>query len=329
MIATRHIADLAVSPLGLGCMNLSHGYGAAPPEADAARLLLEALDRGVTLFDTAALYGFGSNENLLGKVLRPHRKRFVLASKCGLHGVDGKRELDGRPKTIKASCDASLQRLSTDHIDLFYLHRLDRAVPIEDSVGAMSDLVRAGKVRYLGLSEMSAATLRRAHAVHPISAMQTEYSLWTRNPEIAVLQACRAIGAAFVAFSPLARAYLTGTLTDLAGIGPKDIRSGMPRFEPDAYAQNLALLAGYRALADEVGCTPAQLALAWLLARGAHVIPIPGTTNLAHLRENLGALDVRLSADLASRVDALINQSTVTGPRYNAVTQTEIDTEEF
>ena len=326
---TRRIGPLEVSALGLGCMNLSHAYGTPPPPEDAAALLLEALDRGVTFFDTAALYGFGANETLVGQVLSPHRSRFVLASKCGLHGVDGKRVIDGRPATIRASCDASLQRLKTDHIDLFYLHRWDKTVPIEDSVGAMSDLVRAGKVRLLGLSEVSAATLMKAHAVHPIAAVQTEYSLWTREPEIAVLDACRAIGSAFVAFSPLARAFLTGTLRDVSTLGPKDIRRGMPRFEPGHYAANLALLPAYEALAREAAATPAQLALAWLLARGDDIIPIPGTRSVAHLRENLDAADITLSPDLMARLDALINQRSVSGARYSPATTAEIDTEGF
>ena len=217
---TRRIGELTVSALGLGCMNLSHAYGAPPPPEAAERLLLHALDRGVTLFDTAALYGFGANETLLGRVLKPHRSKFVLASKGGMTGVtfpDGiKRVIDGRPESIRRDCEASLKRLQTDVIDLYYLHRWDKKIPVEDSVGAMSDLVRQGKVRALGLSEVSAATLMRAHAVHPIAAVQTEYSLWTRNPEIAVLQACKDIGAAFVAFSPTARAFLTGTLRDVS-----------------------------------------------------------------------------------------------------------------
>jgi aryl-alcohol dehydrogenase-like predicted oxidoreductase len=328
-MSKRRIADLEVCPIGLGCMNLSHAYGAPPPEDEAARLLLEALELGVDFFDTAALYGFGANETLVGKVLAPHRHRFVLASKCGLHGVDGKRVIDGRPETIKWSCDESLKRLQTDHIDLFYLHRWDKKVPIEDSVGAMADLVKAGKVRHLGLSEVSATTLRKAHAVHPIAAVQNEYSLWTRNPEIAVLEACREIGAAFVAFSPVARAFLTGALRDVGTLAPKDIRRGMPRFEPAHYAENLKLLEGYEALAREARCTPAQMALAWLLTRGEHVIPIPGTQSRAHLRENMGALDVRLDEAMLARLDALINQRTVSGARYNDATQLEIDTEQF
>ncbi len=328
-LPTRRIGDLEVSAIGLGCMNVSHAYGKPPAKADATKLLLAALDEGVTLFDTAALYGFGANESLVGEVLSPHRDRFVLASKCGMHGLDGRRVIDGRPETIKWSVEQSLQRLRTDRIDLLYLHRWDKQVPIEDSVGAMADLVRAGTVRHLGLSEVSATTLRKAHAVHPIAAVQTEYSLWTRNPEIAVLRACRDIGAAFVAFSPLARAYLTGKLRDVSRFEPKDIRRGMPRFEPANYAANLKLMIGFEALAREAGCTPAQLALAWLLTRGPHVIPIPGTTRVDHLRENLGALQVRLEPALIDLVDVLINQRTVHGPRYNATTQTEIDTEQF
>lgn len=326
---TRRIGPFEVSCLGLGCMNLSHAYGTPPPAEDAEALLREALDLGVTLFDTAALYGFGSNEELVGRALAPHRSRFTLASKCGLHGLDGKRVVDGRPQTLKWSVEQSLKRLRTDVIDLLYLHRWDKAVPIEDSVGAMADLVREGKVRALGLSEVSAATLRRAHAVHPIVALQTEYSLWTRNPEIAVLEACREIGAAFVAFSPLGRGFLAGTLRDVATLEPKDLRRNMPRFEPATYAKNLALLDGCAAIAREVGATPAQLALAWLLARGEHVIPIPGTTSPAHLRENLGAADLALDAAAVARLDALINQRTVQGARYDAAAQAGVDTEEF
>jgi aryl-alcohol dehydrogenase-like predicted oxidoreductase len=296
-------------------------------------LLLQALDLGVNHLDTAALYGFGANETLVGRVLKPHRARIVLASKGGMAGVtfaDGvKRVIDGRPEAIRRNCEDSLQRLGTDVIDLYYLHRWDKAVPIEDSVGAMSRLVEQGKVSQLGLSEVSAATLKRAHAVHPIAAVQTEYSLWTRNPEIAVLQACRDIGAAFVAFSPTARAFLTGKLRDVTTLDAKDIRRSMPRFAPENYARNLTLLPTYETLAQEAGCTPVQLALAWLLSRGEHVIPLPGTTSMNHLRENVSAGDVELSASVLARVDALINQHTVTGGRYGAQSESEVDTERF
>jgi aryl-alcohol dehydrogenase-like predicted oxidoreductase len=314
-------------------MNLSHAYG-TPPSAEAAeRLLLLALDLGVTLFDTAALYGFGANETLVGRVLKPHRGRITLCSKGGLAGVatpDGmKRVIDGRPESIRRNCEDSLRRLQTDVIDLYYLHRWDKKIPVEDSMGALADLVREGKVRALGLSEVSAATLRRAHAVHPVAAVQTEYSLWSRNAEIAVLEACRDIGAAFVPFSPVARGFLTGKLRDLSGLEPKDIRHGLPRFEPEHYAANLGLLPAYEALALEAGCTPAQLALAWLLARGEQVIPIPGTTNPEHLRENLGAADVRLESGLIARLDALMTPAAISGRRYNAQNQSEVDTELF
>ena len=314
-------------------MNLSHAYGVPPSTADAERVLLGALDAGVTLFDTAALYGFGANETLVGRVLGAHRSRFTLASKGGMGGVqfdDGiKRVIDGRPETLRRNCEDSLRRLQTDCIDLYYLHRWDKKVPIEDSVGALADLVRAGKIRSIGLSEVSAATLRKAHAVHPIAAVQTEYSLWTRNPEIAVLDACRELGAAFVAFSPVARGFLCGELRDVSTLDAKDIRRAMPRFAPDAYAANLALLDGYQAIARDVGCTPSQLALAWLLHKAEHIIPIPGTTSVAHLQDDLGAVDVRLDAATMAQLDALINERTVVGSRYNAQSASEVDTETF
>ncbi len=325
----RAIGPFQVTAIGLGCMNLSHAYGAPPGREAAEALLRAAIAAGVTYFDTAALYGFGANEELVGRVLGPHRKDIVLASKCGMTGVDGRRVIDGRPETIKRTCEESLRRLHTDVIDLYYLHRWDKKVPVEESIGALAELVRAGKVRTIGLSEVSAATMRRAHAVFPITALQNEYSLWTRNPEIAGLDACAEIGAAFVAFSPLARKFLTGRLRDVTKFEEKDIRRAMPRFTPENYAANLRLLDEYAAIAREVGCTQAQLALAWLLARGRHVIPIPGTTSIEHLRENLGALEVQLDAAAIARLDALINERTVTGPRYNAATQAEIDTEEF
>lgn len=329
----RHIGPLAVSAIGLGCMNLSHGYGAPPSAEQGERVLLAALDAGVTLFDTAALYGFGANERLVGQVLRPHRQRLTLASKGGMAGVpfaDGvKRVIDGSPQAIRRDCENSLRHLRTDVIDLYYLHRWDKQVPIEDSVGAMADLVRAGKVRLLGLSEVSAPTLRKAHAVHPIAALQTEYSLWTRNAEIAVLQACREIGAAFVAFSPVARGFLCGAPVSFDALQPHDIRRGMPRFAPDNHAANLRLLPAYRQLASDAGCTPAQLALAWLLHKAPHIIPIPGTTDVSHLHEDLAAQQVQLSLDTVAAVEALINQNTVTGARYNAQASSEVDTETF
>ncbi len=330
----RQLGPFTVSAIGLGCMNICHAYGAPVSEAQAERLLLAALDAGVTHFDTAALYGFGASETLVGKVLGAHRAKFTLASKCGMQGVDvagdGKlvRVIDGRPATIKATCEAALQRLRTDVIDLYYLHRWDKAVPIEDSVGALADLVRAGKIRSIGLSEVSAATLRRAHAVHPIAALQTEYSLWTRNPEIAVLAACRELGVSFVAFSPVARGFLCGPL-DVAAFDAKDIRRTMPRFSPENHARNQALLPAYNALAAEVGCTPSQLAIAWLLHQGDDILPIPGTTNVDHLMDDLGAAGVRLSPEVLARLDALINPHTVAGDRYSDQANREVDTEVF
>ena len=330
----RRIGPFHVSAIGLGCMNLSHAYGAPPPVADAERLLLQALDAGVTLFDTAALYGFGANETLVGRVLKPHRQRITLCSKGGMSGQPVgpggalQRVIDGRPEAIRRDVEASLQRLGTDVIDLYYLHRWHKAVPIEESVGEMARLQAEGKLRALGLSEVSAATLRRAHAVAPIAAVQSEYSLWSRNAEIAVLDECRRIGAAFVAFSPVARAYLTGTLRDVSAFDAKDIRRAMPRFAPATYAANLALLAPYAAIAQQAGFSQAQLALAWLLARGPHVVPIPGTVNPAHLAENLGAAAVELSADVVAQLDALFQPQAIHGARYNAQNQAEIDTED-
>jgi aryl-alcohol dehydrogenase-like predicted oxidoreductase len=249
---------------------------------------------------------------------------------AGVMFPDGmKRVIDGRPETVRRNCEDSLKRLQTDAIDLYYLHRWDRSVPIEDSVGAVSRLVEEGKVRLLGLSEVSAETLRRAHAVHPVAAVQSEYSLWTREPEIAVLATCRELGAAFVAFSPVGRAFLTGKLLDVAALDAKDIRRSMPRFEAAAYAANLALLPAYKALAVEAGCTPAQLALAWLLHKAPHIIPIPGSQSLEHIVDNAGADQVQLGADVMAALEALINQSSVFGARYDAQATQEVDTESY
>ena len=318
----------------MGCMNLSHAYGRPPSPEEGERLLLTALDAGVTLFDTAALYGFGANETLVGRVLKPHRSRVVLCSKGGMAGVkqeDGStvRVINGRPDAIRKNCEDSLQRLQTDSIDLYYLHRWDKRVPIEDSVGEMSRLVERGLVRALGLSEVSATTLRKANATHPIAAVQTEYSLWTRNPEIAVLQACKDIGATFVAFSPLARGFLSSTPPEPLAFDAKDIRRGMPRFEAAAYGANLRLLPAFQALATQAGCTPAQLALAWLLHQGSHVLPIPGTTSVPHLLENTAAAGLSVDAHWLAQAGDLINQRTVTGPRYGAQASGEVDTETY
>jgi len=332
---TRALGPFQVSPIGLGCMNICHAYGNPPPPEEAERLLLTALDAGVTHFDTAALYGFGLSEKMVGKALSAHRSRFTLASKCGMQGVDVKgdgslvRVIDGRPATLRQTCEDALRRLQTDVIDLYYLHRWDKKVPIEDSVGALSDLVRAGKIQSIGLSEVSASTLRKAHAVHPIAAVQTEYSLWTRNPEIAVLQACRELGAAFVAFSPVARGFLCGKPIDIAQLDAKDIRRSMPRFNAENFPRNQQLLPPYLALAQEIGCSPSQLAIAWLLHKAPHILPIPGTTSIAHLHDDLGALNVQLSADHMQRLETLIGQHNVVGNRYNDQANSEVDTEVF
>ena len=329
----RQLGPFTVSAIGLGCMNICHAYGAPVSEQQAERVLLAALDAGVTHFDTAALYGFGASETLVGRFLSQHRSKFTLASKCGMTGVPNEqgvkvRVIDGRPETIKATCEEALRRLQTDVIDLYYLHRWDKKVPIEDSVGALADLVHAGKIRSIGLSEVSAPTLRKAHAVHPIAALQTEYSLWSRNPEIAVLKACRELGVSFVAFSPVARGFLCGPM-DVNAFDAKDIRRSMPRFSPENYAKNQALLPAYNAIATEAGCTPSQLAIAWLLHQGDDILPIPGTTSVEHLMDDIGAAEVKLSADVIARLNALINQHTVHGDRYNAQANSEVDTEVF
>lgn len=337
MMEQRALGPFQVGAIGLGCMNLSHAYGRPPTPQEGARVLLRALELGVTHFDTAALYGFGANETLVGEVLAPYRDRITLASKCGMQGVAGadgvkRRVIDGRPATIRQTCEDALRRLRTDVIDLYYLHRWDRSVPIEDSVGALADLVKQGKIRAVGLSEVSAATLRRAHTVHPIAAVQSEYSLWTRHPELGVLDACRETGAALVAFSPLGRGFLAGAIKDAAAaeaLPQGDLRRAMPRFLGADLQANLAWLPAYAALAGEAGCTPAQLGLAWLLHKAPHIVPIPGTTRVDHLDENLGALDVKLNASLVERLEALVNERTVSGPRYAPSTQAEIDTETY
>jgi aryl-alcohol dehydrogenase-like predicted oxidoreductase len=327
-LPVRQLGPFRVSAIGFGCMNLSHAYGSPPPLEHSAAVLFRAIELGINHLDTAALYGFGVNETLLGKVLGRLRSKVVLASKCGMTGVDGKRTINGRPEVLKRTCEEALARLKTDVIDVYYLHRVDRNVPLEESMGALVDLVQEGKVRTLGLSEVSAATLRRAHAVHPIVAVQNEYSLWTREPEIALLDECRRLNVALVAFSPLARGFLTCRIRDL-NFTERDIRRAMPRFQPENFSRNLKLLDPYEALSREAGCTPAQLALAWLLAKSENILPIPGTTQIEHLEENLGAVSAGLSDAVIRRLDALINQDTVCGARYIEATQREIDTETF
>lgn len=326
----RQVGPFSVSPIGLGCMNLSHAYLPRPSPEQAGAVLRRALDLGYDFLDTAMIYGAGANETLIGEALGSRRGEYVLASKGGMALLPGgKRGIDSNPAVIAENCEESLKRLKTDVIDLYYLHRWDRKTPIEDAVGALADLVAAGKVRAIGLSEVSAATLRKAHSVHPIAAVQSEYSLWTRNPEIAVLNACRELGVSFVAFSPVGRGFLGGELRDASAIAPSDLRAGHPRFQAPNFAANCKLLPGLEAIAREAGVTPAQAGLAWVLSRDPLITAIPGTVNEAHLAENFAAADVALSTDVLSALDALINQRTVSGPRYNAATQTEIDTEEF
>ena len=326
----RKLGPFTVSAIGLGCMSLSHAYG-TPPEADAAAaVLLKALDLGYAHIDTAALYGFGANEALIGRALKHRRNDFVLATKGGMfRNAQGQREIDGHPDAIRQHCDESLRRLQTDVIDVYYLHRWDKRLPVEESVGAVADLVKQGKVKTIGLSEVSAATIRRAQTVHPITAVQTEYSLWTRNPEVAVRDACRQLGITLVAFSPLGRGFLTGELRDVGALPPKDIRLAMPRFQGEHFERNLGLLPGLSAIAREQRITMAQLVLAWLLGQGTDIVPIPGTTRLDHLEENARGAEVRLDARTLSRLNDLINPRTVSGARYNAATQVEIDTEEL
>ena len=326
---SRKLGPFSVSAIGLGCMSLSHAYGTPPEPEAAAAVLLKALDLGYTHFDTAALYGFGANEALIGRTLKQRRDEFVLATKGGMfRNAQGQREIDGRPEAIKQHCEESLRRLQTDVIDVYYLHRWDKRLPVEDSVGAVADLVKDGKVRTIGLSEVSAATIRKAHGVHPVAAVQTEYSLWTRNPEVGVRQTCRELGITLVAFSPLGRGFLTGELKDISALPPKDIRLAMPRFQGEHFERNLGLLDGLATLAGEQRVTMAQLALAWVLAQGDDVVPIPGTTRPDHLEENARGAEVQLDARTLSRLNDLINPRTVSGARYNAATQLEIDTEE-
>lgn len=327
----RNLAGTMVRPLGLGCMNLSHGYSNFPSYADGATLLRHALEAGVDHFDTATLYGRGCNEELLGAALGKRRDDFFLASKCGLEIMaPGERgRIDGRPETIRAQAEASLNRLGTNYIDLYYLHRLDPDVPVEESVGALADLVAEGAIGAIGLSEVSAATLRRAAAEYPIAAVQNEYSLATRNSELGLLEACRELGTAFVAFSPLCRAFLTGTLRDPQSLPEQDMRRSMPRFSAENYPANLRLLAQVEAIADRLGISCAQLALAWVLAQGEHVHAIPGTTSTDHLDENLGAGDIVLDEATLTELGDIINSGTMNGARYNAGQQRTIDTEEF
>ncbi len=318
--------------MGLGCMNLSHAYGVAPSVDAGLAVLRAARDASVGMLDTATLYGGGRNEELVGAALRAMpgwRDEIVLASKGGMALVDGVKVIDGRPETLREQVDASLERLGVDRIDLYYLHRWDKQVPIGDSVGALAELVAAGKIGAIGLSEVSVARLREALDVAPIAAVQNEYSLWSRNPELGMLAETAERGIALVAFSPVARGFLAGGVSDPASLAPGDIRRGMPRFQPAHWPANAALLPAWHALAAEAECTPAQLALAWVLSRGPHVVPIPGTTSVAHLRDDVAALDVVVSPEVLARAGALIDTETVSGPRYAPGPAAEVDAETF
>ncbi|MGE0444469.1 MAG: aldo/keto reductase [Vicinamibacterales bacterium] len=315
-----------VSSIGLGCMGMSQSYGVRDDE-ESARTIARALDRGITFFDTADVYGAGANETLVGRELGAKRRDIILATKCGLQlderGVPVR--VNGRPEYIRQACDASLQRLGTDVIDLYYLHRVDKDVPIEESVGAMKALVDAGKVRHIGLSEASASTIRRAHAVHPITAVQSEYSLWFREPEDRVLPTCRALGIAFVPFSPLGKGFLTGTVTDTATLQPTDMRRSVPRFQDGNLQQNAELLAELSAMAARLAATPAQVALGWVLAQGTDIIPIPGTKRRTYLDENIDALRLQLDAALLATLDSLFHRDAVAGGRYSDAMERLID----
>ena len=306
---------LVVSELGLGCMGMSQFYGPRD-DAESTATLERAIDLGLDFFDTADIYGTGHNEELVGKVMRKHRNRVIIATKFGnLVLPDGTRAINGRPEYVRSACDASLKRLGVDHVDLYYQHRVDKNVPIEETVGAMADLVRQGKVRYLGLSEASAKTVRRAHAVHPISALQSEYSLWTRDYEDEVIPTLRELGVGFVPFSPLGRGLLSGALSELPA---DDMRRKIsPRFEGDNLDRNLKVVARLKEIAQEKGITPSQLALAWVLAQGDDIVPIPGTKRRKYLEENIAAADVKLSKSDLARIEDAAPKGFAAGGRYH------------
>jgi aryl-alcohol dehydrogenase-like predicted oxidoreductase len=309
-----------VSALGLGCMGMSEFYG-PHDDAQSSRLIHHALDSGLDFLDTADIYGPHTNEVLVGKAIKGRRNAVFLATKFGIvrdPADPSKRGVNGRPDYVRAACDASLKRLGVDHIDLYYQHRVDRNTPIEDTMGALADLVAQGKVLYVGLSEPSAATLERANRVYPVTAVQSEYSLWTRDPEDGVLQTCERLGIGFVAYSPLGRGFLTGAISTPDDFDEDDFRRQSPRFQGENFAKNLALVDKVRELAQAKGCTSAQFALAWVLARSEHVVPIPGTRHVKYFDENLGALDVHLDADDIAGIDEVFPPDAAAGARYQA-----------
>jgi aryl-alcohol dehydrogenase-like predicted oxidoreductase len=322
----RQLGELTVSAIGLGCMGMSQGYGPAD-EAESMRTLHRALDLGVTFFDTANAYGHGANELLLGRWLPGRRDRVTIATKCGFvregNGFGGR--VDGSPGHIREACDQSLKRLDVETIDLYYLHRVDPTTPIEESVGAMGELVREGKVRYIGLSEAAPATVRRAHAVHPISALQSEYSLWWREPETTVMPVCRELGIGFVPFSPLARGLFSDRPIDLDRLAPDDVRRSLPRFHAENLARNLGLVTRLRRLAGDYACTTAQLALAWTMAKGSNVVPIPGTKRPVYLEEDAAAARLALSPGDVARIDEAFPPDAAVGERYTEALMRWID----
>jgi aryl-alcohol dehydrogenase-like predicted oxidoreductase len=309
-------SSLVVSALGLGCMGMSQSYG-TPDDAESLATINHAIDRGITLLDTADMYGGGSNEELLSQILTKRRNEVVLATKFGnMRNPDGRfLGVNGKSEYVQQACEASLKRLKISTIDLFYLHRVDTTVPIEETIGAMARLIEQGKVRYLGLSEAGAKTIRRAHAAYPITALQSEYSLWTRDPEGEILDTCRELGIGLVPYSPLGRGILTGQVKS-AEFGPKDFRRISPRFQGQNFEKNLAVVKGVEELAVEKRCTPAQLALAWVLAQGKDVLPIPGTKRRTYLDQNLGALDVKLTASDLKRLAEAFPRGVAVGARY-------------
>jgi aryl-alcohol dehydrogenase-like predicted oxidoreductase len=326
---SRAIAGKKLHPVGLGCMNVSWAYGTPPSHDECVALLRQAVDLGYDHFDTARIYGAGKNEALLAEAMKGRRDEVFLASKTGIVVDGARRGVDCSPEYISADIDKSLALLETDFIDLYYMHRFDPKVPIADSVGAMARAIEAGKIGAYGVSEWSSAHVREAHAVHPIAAVQTEYSLWTRNVELGVLETCEELDIALVAFSPLGRGALCGLMRDPASLEEKDLRTRMPRFQPDNWAQNLMLIEQFVGLAEQAGVTPAQLALKWVLSRGDNVHVIPGTTNPQHLADNGRAAEIEVSAAVLEEADRLINHDTVAGHRYHDAIKPTIDTEEF